>query len=154
MDSLIVDASIAVKWVVEENGTKAALLLRRHFRLVAPELIAAECANILWKKVSRGNLTRDEAILAAQLLERSGIELLTMRGLMEQATALSIDIDHPAYDCIYLALAQRKQTRLVTADDRLLRIVTDRGTADLARLCKSLDEIAGEIGDAATRSEA
>jgi predicted nucleic acid-binding protein len=151
MDALVIDASIAVKWVVEEGGTKDALLLRKHFRFLAPELITAECSNILWKKVRRGDLTQDEAILAAQLLERSGIELLTMRGLMERATALSIDIGHPAYDCIYLALAERKQTRFVTADDHFLRIVNRHGAADLATLCVSLNEIAAEVGDPNTR---
>lgn len=47
MNTFVVDASIAVKWVVEENGTAAALGLRQRTKLIAPELLAAECANIL-----------------------------------------------------------------------------------------------------------
>lgn len=100
MDNLVIDASIAVKWVVEEEGTEAAIRLRPGFRLIAPELIVAECANILWKKVQRGEMLADEARLAARLLERSGTEIVTTRGMMEQATDLAVRLAHPAYDCI------------------------------------------------------
>ena len=48
MSTFVIDASVAIKWVVEEPGTPEALLLRRH-RLLAPDLLMAECANILWK---------------------------------------------------------------------------------------------------------
>ena len=50
MNTLVIDASVAVKWVVEENGTPEVLALRQRARLIAPELLVAECANILWKK--------------------------------------------------------------------------------------------------------
>jgi hypothetical protein len=49
---LVIDASIAIKWVIEEEGTKEALALRSR-ALSAPDLLIAECANILWKKVRR-----------------------------------------------------------------------------------------------------
>jgi glucose-6-phosphate-specific signal transduction histidine kinase len=48
-------------------------------------------------------------------------ELLPMRSLCETATRISIEVDHPAYDCLYLALAVQKQCRFVTADDRFLK---------------------------------
>jgi predicted nucleic acid-binding protein len=47
VNALVIDASIAVKWVVEEPGTAAALSLRRQAKLIAPDLLCAECANIL-----------------------------------------------------------------------------------------------------------
>lgn len=56
MNLLVIDASIAVKWVVEEEGTIEALALRGAAKLIAPDLLIAECANILWKKVRRGEL--------------------------------------------------------------------------------------------------
>jgi predicted nucleic acid-binding protein len=121
VNTLVVDASIAVKWVVEENGTAKALALGRKAKLIAPELLVAECANILWKKVQRGELSKDEALFAARLLQGAEIELLPTRSLLEAATRLSIEIDNPAYDCLYLALAVEKQCRFVTADERFLR---------------------------------
>lgn len=121
MSTFVIDASVAVKWVVEEDGTPAALALRGLARLIAPELLVAECANILWKKAQRRELTEDEALLAARLLEGAEIELLPTRSLMEAATRIAIGLDHPAYDCLYLALAVANDCRFVTADERFLR---------------------------------
>ena len=118
MTDLVINASVAIKWVTEENGTREALALRRH-RLFAPDLLVAECANVLWKKTRRSELSADEARLAARLLERADVELVPMRPLLEPATALAIALDHPAYDCIYLALAEDLSCDLVTADQRL-----------------------------------
>jgi predicted nucleic acid-binding protein len=115
---LVIDASVAIKWVVDEPGTTEALALRR-YRLFAPELLIAECANILWKKARRDELTLEEALLAAKLLQRADIELSPMRSLLEPATRLAIALDHPAYDCAYLALAESLSCDLVTADRRL-----------------------------------
>ncbi len=121
MNTLVVDASIAIKWVVEEHGTPEALALRQKAKLIAPELLAAECANILWKKVQRDELSKDEALLAARLLQGAEIELLPMRSLIETAMRMAIEIDHPAYDCVYLGLAIEKKCLFVTADERFLR---------------------------------
>ena len=138
METLIVDASVAIKWVVEEEGTAAAVDLRSRFRFAAPELLIPECANILWKKVHRGELLPDEAVLAARLLERSGTTLLSMTGLLERATSLAIALSHPAYDCAYLAAAAQTGARFVTADNRLLRVISERASGELGRSCVSL----------------
>ena len=76
MNTFVIDASIAVKWVVEEDGTAEALALRQGSKLIAPQLLVAECANILWKKVQREELLKEEALLAARLLQGAEIELL------------------------------------------------------------------------------
>ena len=120
MSTLVIDASIAIKWVVEEGGTDLALALRQQARLIAPDLLVPECANILWKKVQRKELTKDEALLAARLLQSAEIELVPTRALLEAAARLAIELDHPAYDCIYLALAVENECRFVTADERLV----------------------------------
>ena len=105
--TFVVDASVAIKWVIEEPGTKEALRLRRH-RLLAPDLLIPECANILWKKVRRKELSSEEAEFAARLLARADTELEPMRALFEQAIKLALALDHPAYDCAYLALAEAR----------------------------------------------
>ena len=141
METLVLDASIAIKWVVEEEGTDDAVNLRSRFRFAAPELIIPECANILWKKVQRGELSRDEAALAARLLERAGINFLSMSGLLEETTKLSIALSHPAYDCTYLLAAQKIGSRFVTADTRLLRIIAERAPSEIALLCVPLSDV-------------
>src|SRR5438045_7662365 len=110
-----------IKWVVEEDGTALALALRQRAKLIAPELLVAQCANILWKKVRRNELLKEEALLAARLLQRAEIELLPTRSLLEPATQISIEIDHAAYDCVYLALAIENNCQFVTADERFMR---------------------------------
>lgn len=121
MNTLVIDASIAIKWVIEEEGTSQALTFRRTARLLAPELLVAECANILWKKARRNELSREEALLAARLLQTAAIELVPTRSLLAAATRIAIELDHPAYDCLYLALAIENDCRFVTADERFLR---------------------------------
>lgn len=142
METVIVDASVAIKWVVEEEGSQAAVDLRSRFRFAAPELLIPECANILWKKTRRGELTAEEAVLAARLLEHAGIALHSMAGLLEPSVSLAIELAHPAYDCAYLAAAMRMGAVLVTADTRLLNVVAERGSPKIARSCLSLALIA------------
>lgn len=142
MTTLVIDASVAVKWVVEEDGTAAALALRETAKLMAPDLLVPECANILWKKVEREELSKDEAHLAARLLERADIELRPMRGLLEAATRLALDLGHPAYDCVYLALAIESDCRFVTADERFLRKLDQVRQLKVRQVAVSLTEAA------------
>jgi predicted nucleic acid-binding protein len=121
--TLVIDASIAVKWVVEESGTVEALTLRRTAMLVAPDLLVVECANILWKKFQRREMSKEETLLAARLLQGAEIELVPSRSLLEAASRIAIELDHPAYDCLYLALAIERDCRFVIADGCLLRKV-------------------------------
>jgi predicted nucleic acid-binding protein len=138
MTSLVIDAGVAIKWVVGEDGTDEALGLRRH-NLYAPDLLIAECANILWKKVRRAELHPDEAAAAAQLLGRTDLQLEPSRRLLRRATEIAIALDQPAYDCLYLALADALACDFVTADDRLRRRAPSAG---LSRKALSLAEAA------------
>ncbi|HTC12012.1 MAG TPA: type II toxin-antitoxin system VapC family toxin [Acetobacteraceae bacterium] len=143
MNTRVIDASIAVKWVVEEEGTLQALALRRQARLIAPELLVAECANILWMKVRRNELSTDEALLAARLLQAAEIELSPTRSLLEPATRIAVELDHPAYDCLYLALAFERDCQFVTADERLLRKLGGRHRSRFRDKVIALTEPAG-----------
>lgn len=140
MSRLVVDASIAIKWVVEEVGTPQALALRSGCTLIAPDLLVAECANIFWKKVQRRQLLPDEAVLAARLLQGAEIELVPSRPLWDVATQMAIELDHPAYDCVYLALAIANDCRFVTADDRFLRRLALGAKSELRDRAISLNE--------------
>ncbi len=120
MKPVVIDASVAIKWVVEEAGTADALTILKSAALKAPDLILAECANILWKKFERKELLKDEALMAARLIQQVDMEIYTARSLLEAATELAIELNHPAYDCIYLALALQNGWPFITADSRLL----------------------------------
>ncbi len=118
----MVDASVAVKWFVDEEGSEAAAALLDR-PLAAPDLLCPECANILWKKVARGELTAEEADAAAAALEIAELELYSARGHLGLATRTALALNHPAYGCFYLTLAEMLGRPLVTADGRLARAV-------------------------------
>lgn len=128
MSRLVIDASVAVKLLVDEVGATSAAFVYRTFDLLAPDLLLAECSNILWKKVRKGELSKAEAMMRSVTLSRSRIALRPMEPLVEGATRLAIDLDHPAYDCFYLALAAMEACPFVTADERLVRRVEAAGS--------------------------
>ncbi len=105
-------------------------------------LLIAECANIFWKKLRREELSEEEALIAARVLEQADIELLPTRHLLGSATSLAIELDHPAYDCIYLALAIARNWRFVTADERFQRKVREDQSRQYSSIVLSLSEAA------------
>ncbi|MFA6020232.1 MAG: type II toxin-antitoxin system VapC family toxin [Rhodospirillales bacterium] len=114
----VIDASVAIKWVIEEEGSLQALTLRQS-RLFAPDIWCSECANVLWKSYQRQSLTLEEAVTAAALLESADIEIISSRPLMERAVRMAVEIGHPVYDCVYVLAAIDLDMPLVTADERL-----------------------------------
>jgi predicted nucleic acid-binding protein len=139
-ERLVIDASVAVKWVVPEPDSDRAEVLLDH-RMVAPDLLLAECANVLWKKVRRGELTEREADIAAQTLEQADLTLVSTRGYLALATSVAVELDHPAYDAVYLTVAEASELRLVTADDKLVRKVRE-GQNRFRHMLVALSELA------------
>lgn len=142
--TFVVDANIAVKWAVPEAGSADAYAILKAGGVIAPDLIFAECANILWKKVQRGDLAADEAEICARLIETAEFESVPTRSLLKAATAIAIQLRHPAYDCIYIALARERGLRLATADERLLRRLAEDGAREWSGLALSLAAAAAE----------
>ena len=120
MTGYVVDASVAVKWVVaEEFSDTAASLLTDGATLAAPALIFAEAASALWALRRRGEINAADVAVAVDALKAAPLAIpFTMPQLAATATQLAIDIDHPVYDCFYLALAVQTCYPLVTADAR------------------------------------
>jgi predicted nucleic acid-binding protein len=137
--TIVVDASVAVKWVIPEVLSDQAESLRGPAdRLLAPDLLLPEAANALWKKLTRREITAREAAQAIDLLIESGLDLRPSAPLLGRALALARRLRHPVYDCIYVALAQAEGATLITADQRLLARVARARTrvamVDLATL--------------------
>lgn len=115
------DASVAVKLVLTEPGSDTARRLARR-RLVAPDLLLPECANIIWKAVRRKELEPAQAQFACVALLALPFELMSSRELLPAALDRAVSLGHPAYDCLYLELAARLDLPLVTADRRLRQL--------------------------------
>jgi predicted nucleic acid-binding protein len=130
---IVVDASVALKWVLDEPGSEAAVALRDH-ELVAPTLWLAEAANALWRHARIGEISNDEAIAYFAELLKAPVASLPIEPQLEPALKLAMEIGHPIYDCIYLALALRHQTHVVTADRRFAAAASAPPLAGAVRL--------------------
>ena len=124
MSVFVVDASVVIKWFVPEIHSDAAsrLLAAKH-QYLSPDLLFPEVGNAIWKKVRRGELTAEEGQQLAIDLASIAVETVSTRGLMIDAHAVAITTGLTVYDAMYLALAVRLKTELITADDRLGRLV-------------------------------
>jgi predicted nucleic acid-binding protein len=130
--TLVVDASIAAKWFVEEEGREQALQVLDLAERQAPDLIVAEVANVVWKKAVRGQVTDAQGRAICAALPGYFETLHASDALAESALAIGLALRHPVYDCLYLACALRLGSRLVTADRRLIAAVADTEFAVLA----------------------
>ena len=120
MTSLVVDASIAVKWAVTEPGShEARRLLGADEHLVVPDLFFVELASVLWKRARRGDLSADEARAALGELNRVTVEVQPAQPLVPLAFEIALRLGCSVYDALYLATAVSRDCRLVTADRRL-----------------------------------
>jgi predicted nucleic acid-binding protein len=136
---VVVDASVAVKWVVEEADSERATRLLDGRVLHAPELLFVEAANALWAIHRRGALgTYDPAEALAWLL-RVPFTVTASAILIERALAMATALVHPVYDCVYLSLAAEVAAPVVTADARLLAVA--ERDPDLSRLVIPLGSI-------------
>ena len=117
--NLVIDASVAIKWFAPESlSREAAHLLDGGDALFAPDFLLVECGNIIWKKVRLGELTRADGDVALGALRSGPIDFVGTRPFVERALHLAHEIEHPLYDCLYLAAAEAVGATVVTADRR------------------------------------
>jgi predicted nucleic acid-binding protein len=124
--NLVVDASVAVKWLVKEPDTDKAEALLELCRLgkydpVAPELLVAEVGGVLCKRVRQGTINPSQAEFQFDRFKRIRPVLKPLLDIIGQAFELALVHQHSIYDCLYVALALEAQCELVTADERLFR---------------------------------
>ncbi len=121
----VIDANVAVKWFVEQDGSQEARALGGPSAvLIAPELILAEIASALWKYVRAVMLAEEAAKAMLARAPSAFSRLVPLEELLTSAFELSLTMPHPIYDCFYLALARRERAPLVTADKRLAAVAS------------------------------
>ena len=125
-DRWVIDASVAVKWFLQEPRSVAAReVLSRQGRRIAPDRLLLEVANVLRRKERRGELTPAHADRAGATLSSFFHEILPTEPLLASAIDLSRRLDHPGYECVFLAAAMSPGSRLITADDHFFRKLAD-----------------------------
>lgn len=126
---MIVDASVAFKWLVDEEYSRDARAWLSRASMAAPPLLLVELGNALWKRVRRGELRDVDG--ATRLLARVA-DLVAVEhdeAVAQRALVLAVELDHPIYDCVYLAMAEWRNQPLLTADKRFVDRVAGTGYA-------------------------
>jgi len=147
----VIDASVLIKSLVPEEETPfvrqfvSDLAAEEGSAIYVPDLLYIECANILWKKVRRGEVD-------IQTAEKNQAELMAMElsttplsELASRAVRLACDHNISAYDASYLTLAERLGVPLLTADVRLANLLANTGhpVVTLASLIPSVPGVSG-----------
>ena len=139
-EAIVVDASVALKWVIDEEGSDRASQLLDGRPLHTPALLLTEAANALWVIRRRGMIDASAAADALEHLRTAPFVLPPADAdLIGPAFRIAQLIDHPVYDCVYLALAVERGAPVVTADRRLISAA--KQDPDVAMFVRSLSDI-------------
>jgi predicted nucleic acid-binding protein len=114
---MIIDASVAFKWLVEEPDSDIAISWLTHASLKAPVIVFAEAGNALAKRVRGRELKADGAVENVQRLTRL-LTTIDDRPYLGRALDMAIALDHSYYDCLYLAVSEALGELLLTADTK------------------------------------
>jgi predicted nucleic acid-binding protein len=126
--TIVVDASVAAKWILEEaDSDRAESILsavqQKRVVMSAPEILAAEIANVLWKAVWRDGMSVDDAQERYSAFVEVCPPLVRDSQLAASALELAVRFRRSVYDCLYIALAEQTPCEFVTADEKLYNAV-------------------------------
>jgi predicted nucleic acid-binding protein len=126
----VLDASVAAKVFITEVGSDAARrFVQSGVRLIAPDLVLVELANVAVKRVRQGMLPRAIGERMAAAAASLFSEIVPTDSLVASAFVLSADHGFSTYDATYVALAEQRGCQLVTADQRLIARAASAGVA-------------------------
>lgn len=130
----VVDASLVVDWVAPRRDLASpaleelSRLAQSEDVLLAPSLLWQEVGNTLLTGVRRQRWSGAEADQSARRLLRLPVRRVDSAVDLERAYELSRRHDnHPIYDMVYVALALRLATELITQDRRLAQVLGNPG---------------------------
>ena len=113
----MVDASVGIKWFLPEIYAEAASRLPLlNASLHVPAFFDVESASVLSKKIRREELTPEEGEVILKELQRVPLQKHSNERLMKTAFATALQTRQGLYDCLYMALAEAIDGRVVTAD--------------------------------------
>ncbi len=116
--TLVIDASVAVKFFFPESGhDQATAILESAEPIIAPDLIIPELLNVLWKKGARGEVSPHQTSEIVADLPMTFPTIIPSVDVAGEALLLAGRLRHPVYDCLYLATALASGATLVTADE-------------------------------------
>lgn len=120
---MIVDASVALKWLIKEEASSIADELLARDDLAAPSILMAEAGYVLTKRMRQGAFSSAFARAAWKELQEMPVRILPPGPEIDQAFELSTALKANFYDCVYLGLAVVDDDVVVTADESFVRAV-------------------------------
>jgi predicted nucleic acid-binding protein len=128
---IVIDASVAAKWFFQEEHSEDALsLLGNPFELKAPDFLYLELENLLCKRTRKKELSITEALEMEDEIISMPISSYPSAELRERAFELALETKSSVYDCLYLALAEALDSRLVTADGKFFLAISNSPLGD------------------------
>ncbi len=129
MDKIVLDSSVMIKWFVAEPLSSESRKLLDDYQagkllVLAPDLLNAEVANIVWKKHRFQGLARPDADQIIDAFRALEIAFIPNSVLLEDAFHIAIEHQRTVYDALYIALSQREQCPYITADERLVNAIS------------------------------
>ncbi len=122
MKTVVLDASIAAKWIFLESGSEEAeKVLNDQDHFTVPDLFYLEMDAIIGKKYRKKELSGEEVHQKREFVRELSVDVVYLHILSDLAFDISISLPVTIYDALYLALAVEKKTEMWTADDRLVR---------------------------------
>jgi predicted nucleic acid-binding protein len=116
--TLIVDASIAVKWLLQEEGSEQARMAVQGHDLAAPAFLRLEVFHVMWRRSRRGEATNSQLRETLPALHKIIGSFVSDEPLIPKAAEIAIAHTLAIYDCLYLALALQNEAALITADQK------------------------------------
>lgn len=122
---IVVDASVALKWVVAEDGSDAANALldraaEEEVTLAAPEHLLGEVGNGMRKRVAQKVLSVTDATIAFDAIRELGLEFVGGEDRWARTLRAALEWNLTTYDALYVCLAQDLGCDLITADRRVV----------------------------------
>ena len=132
MSVYVIDTNVLVKRVIPEDYSDVAVsILEQHrngdIRLIAPDYILTECANVIWKHARRHGMSNSDLSDSLRVLQSLGIPLTPQSALLEDALLFAAAADIAVYDALFGVLARREDAELITADLPLINRLAGSG---------------------------
>ena len=126
MKRAVIDASVLVKLFFKEKHSEAAeQCVRTIPELFAPDLIWSEATSVIWKRYRSGELDRDDASEIATQLLGLPLRIRSSADLIPDAFELAMQFDRTVYDSLYVALAIKINSVMLSGDRRLVNALAD-----------------------------
>jgi predicted nucleic acid-binding protein len=122
----VLDSSLALKWVMPEPDSHKAIRMRDEYcngihELVSPDIFPTEIANALASAERQGRIQKGQAAIFLNDVLSAAPIIFQSPPLLIRAIEISIATKQAVYDCLYLALAERENCEMITADDAFAR---------------------------------